>query len=330
MTALAVRPPDDEAVLLLVQRSAGLLAELECAEGLEDVLQLHEQASALSALARAARVGLEQQNQISSIRIRAQHKAGTLLRSLGTEPRPGRAKRPRGRPPAHGKAAAPRPQLPPGLLHEHGITGQESHVWQAIACVSIDDIVRRIDELQALGAEVTSTELYRLGRSSLRRRSSRQGASPTELRLRAALTNLMRIRALTNRAEGELAEKIVQRLRVCGVAALSGERADLSTIAMVCMLCGRERGSRCQCGGAWAPAFRQAAVTAPNSNCRPHRRWYRTSVLLYGMESDVSGIALRQVLVHGRGAVSESVVGSVDLRDVLGVAERRHAGRSQG
>jgi hypothetical protein len=90
-------PTAEAAVLALVQRNDGLLVELEHAEGLESVLHLHEQASALSALARAARVGLEQQNQLAATRVRIQHRAGTLLRDLASEPRPGRAKRPRGK-----------------------------------------------------------------------------------------------------------------------------------------------------------------------------------------------------------------------------------------
>jgi hypothetical protein len=245
--------PTPDAVLALVQRNAGLLAELEHAERLENVLHLHEQASALGALARAARVGLEQQNQLAATRVRIQHRAGSLLRDLASEPRPGRAKRPRGK-------AQLRPQLPRGALWQHGISGQESSVWQALASLPIEDVVRRMDELQANAQEFTTSEFYRRGRASLRKRSSRQHASPVELRLRAALANLGRIRVLTTLAEHDLAAKIARRLRDWGV--LEGpSRADLTAIVAACLLCGRERAPhsgtpRCACGGTWVRALR--------------------------------------------------------------------------
>jgi hypothetical protein len=243
--------PTAEAGLALVRRSAVLLAELERPQGLEGVLHIHEQASALSALARAARLGLEQQNQLAMTRVRVQHRAGSMLRELASEPRPGRAKRPRGQ-------GALRPQLPRGVLRQHGISGQESSTWQALASLPLDDVVRRMDELSHSGQEITSAEFFRRGRSSLRKRSSRLGASPVELRLRAALTNLARIRALSTLAERLLAEKIAQRLRDWGV--IGPARVDLVKVVGVCLLCGRERESgsapRCACGGTWVRALR--------------------------------------------------------------------------
>jgi hypothetical protein len=264
MTALQVVPPSAtpnlaeqgsgesaEAVQALAQRNAGLLAELERVDGLDHVMRIHQQASALTALARAARVGLEQQNQLAATRVRVQHRAGTMLRELASEPRPGRAKRPRGKAPL-------RPQLPRGVLRQHGISGQESSIWQALASLDIDDVVRRMDELSANAQEITTSEFYRRGRAALRRRTSRLGASPAELRLRAALANLTRVRALTTVAERELGEKIARRLRGWGV--LAPGRADLTTVVATCLCCGRERADRfarrCTCGGAWVSALR--------------------------------------------------------------------------
>jgi hypothetical protein len=257
MTALLVPShaqatgPASEAVLGLVQRNTGLLAELEHADGLQTVLHIHEQASALSALARAARVGLEQQNQLAATRVRIQHRAGTLLRDLAAVPRPGRAKRPRGKVPL-------RSQLPRGVLREHGITGQESSTWQALASVPLEDVVRRINELLATGQEITASEFYRRGRTSLRQRSSRVGASPAELRLRAALANISRLRALTTLAERQLASKLAARLVDLGVFAPG--RADLTIVVAACLLCGRERepasARRCRCGGSWVQTLR--------------------------------------------------------------------------
>jgi hypothetical protein len=115
-----------------------------------------------------------------------------------------------------------------------------------------------MDELQANAQEITTSEFYRRGRASLRKRSSQQHASPVELRLRAALANLGRIRALTTRAERDLTAKIARRLRELGV--LEPARADLGVVVAACLLCGRERapGSthRCACGGSWVSALR--------------------------------------------------------------------------
>jgi hypothetical protein len=255
--SLAEQPLDP--VLALVQRNAGLLSELEHADGLDSVLRIHEQASALSALARAARVSLEQQNQLAMTRVRVQHRAGSMLRDLSSEPRPGRAKRPRGTAPL-------RPQLPRGVLQQHGISGQESSAWQALASLPIAEVARRMDELAAAGQEITSSEFYRRGRASLRTgRSSRIGASPAALRLSAALANLRRIRTLTTPTERELAIKIALVLVGWGVgttqtARCVPNRPDLERIVAACLLCGRERQSmlerRCSCGGNWTTTLR--------------------------------------------------------------------------
>jgi hypothetical protein len=273
MTALATSPAHHissappsgaDPVLALVQRNDGLLAALDHAEDLDDVLQIHEQATGLSALARAARLGLVEQNQLAATRVRIQHRAGTMLRELASEPRATRAKRPRGKGPL-------RPQLPRGVLGRYGISGQESWLWQAMASVPIADVEHRLDELLAAGdVEVTCSEFVRLGRASLRkRRSSREGASPAALRLQAALSNLTRIPRLTTRPEFELATKIARKLCDWGVLewrhvdsprADVNARQDLNVVAAVCLLCGRERESasarRCSCGGSWAPAWR--------------------------------------------------------------------------
>lgn len=238
-----------EPALAIAVRTAGLLERLEQAQELGDVVLLNQQAGALAGLARAARVGLEQQNELAAVRVRAQHRAGTLLRQLATEHRPGRAKRSRGR-----TLAPLRPQLPRGVLKQHAITGEESSRWQSLASVPLGEVEARLGALQAAGVEITTSEFVRRGRASLRKRSSRRGASPTELRLRAALTNLMRIPALTTPAERQLAEKIARRLRDWSV------REAATGVVAVCMLCDRERqgqsARKCACGGAWVSALR--------------------------------------------------------------------------
>jgi hypothetical protein len=248
---LAIRSPAGvEPGLAIAERTTGLLEALERSSDLADVVDLHQQASALSGLARADRLGLAEQNRVAAARVRIQHRAGTLLRQLASEHRPSRAKRARGRGPL-------RPQLPPGVLKWHGISGQESSVWQSIASLSLVEIERRMDELCANSQEISAAEFYRRGRTSLRRdRNSRNGASPAELRLRGALASLKRIRVLTSPSERQLAEAIAGCLRSWGLQQAS-TRPDLTVVVSVCLLCGRPRHSLLDhhcgvCGGAWA------------------------------------------------------------------------------
>jgi len=252
-STVPVLAESSDAGLAVLRRNGELMAALEAAQDLGDVVHIGAEASALAGLARAAHLGLEQQNELAATRIRVQHRAGTLLRQMAAEYRPGRATRARGRTPL-------RPRLPDGVLAKHGVSGLESSLWQSIASLPIDDIEQRIGELIAVGQEVTSAEFYRHGRASLRKRSSRSGASPTELRLRAVLSNLARIRALSTAVEAELARRIVGKLRELGIV-LEPVRADLTTVVAMCLLCGRERehssDRRCTCGAsAWTAALR--------------------------------------------------------------------------
>jgi hypothetical protein len=265
ITPLAVRSPAIvETALALTERTAGLLQALEQAHDLDDVLRLDQQASALSGLARAARVGLEQQNQLAATRVRIQHKAGSLLIELANAHRPWRPPRVRGK-------GSVRPQLPAGTLKQYSISGQESSNWQSLASLPLAEVETRLDELVTAGAEVTSSEFVRRGRASLRTdRNSRRGASPSELRLRAALTNVRRVRGLTSAAEWDLAHKIADCLRAWQrqvpvqtqrrSAQAPPSRPDLERVIAVCLACGRDReldfSPRCACGGAWVATLR--------------------------------------------------------------------------
>jgi hypothetical protein len=259
--------------LMVAERTTLLLAALEQTRDLGEVVTLEQQAGALSGLARAARVGLEQQNGLAAARVRIQHRAGVLLQTLANDHRPGRAKHARGKAPL-------RPQLPAGVLHEHGISGAESSRWQAMASLPIEDVLRRLDELMAANLEVTTAEFYRRGRASLRKdRNSQVGATPVELRLRAALTNLRRVSGLSTPAEWGLARKIADCLREWQPRhehqreeqrrprqehQLQAEqylpsRTDMPEVVVSCLLCGRDRPSalarRCACGGSWTTAL---------------------------------------------------------------------------
>jgi hypothetical protein len=135
---LATRAPMvAEPAMLVAERSALLLDALERSHDLGEVINLDQQAGALSGLARAARLGLEQQNQLAAARVRIQYRAGSLLRELATDDRPGRARRARGKQPY-------RPQLPPGTLERCGINGLESSNWQAMASVPLAPTWKRV------------------------------------------------------------------------------------------------------------------------------------------------------------------------------------------
>jgi hypothetical protein len=255
MLATPAAPKDEQPLLVLAEQTAGLLEALEQTGDLDGVVALDRRGSALTGLARAARVGLERQNEVAAARVKVQHRAGTLLRELASEYRPTRARRPRGRVPL-------RPSLPNGTLARYAISGEESSRWQAMASVPLAAVEARLAELCAAGQEITSAEFVRLGNASLRQgKSSRLDASPSELRLRAALCNMQRVRVLNTEREWGLAVAIRRVLQNWGVVPRSAERVDLERVATICLACGRERLStrerRCICGASgWTSALR--------------------------------------------------------------------------
>jgi hypothetical protein len=54
-------------------------------------------------------------------------------------------------------------RLLPGLLKQYSISGQESSNRQSLASVPIAEVEARLDELQSVGVEITSSEFYRRG-----------------------------------------------------------------------------------------------------------------------------------------------------------------------
>jgi hypothetical protein len=62
-----------------IGKARQMLAE---AKSLDDVLMIRDKAEALRVYAAAAKLGLESQNEAAEIKIRAERKAGELLRSM--------------------------------------------------------------------------------------------------------------------------------------------------------------------------------------------------------------------------------------------------------
>jgi hypothetical protein len=87
---------------------------------------------------RQADLSLESQNVAAELRIRAQRKAGELLREMPPHP-PGPDR------------STPVTDLPPTLA-QVGITKNQSSAWKRIADIPADDFEEHISETKAAGA----------------------------------------------------------------------------------------------------------------------------------------------------------------------------------
>jgi hypothetical protein len=195
--AVELAVPTTNHAVTLVERGQRLVGALGPDTALSDALATDRQLGGLAALARSARLDLAEQNAIAACRVRAQHRAGTQLRLLASQPRPTRAKRPRG------GSKLLRPQLPPGVLASHGISGAESSSWQAIASLSLDQVERKLAELQTSGEEIPTKAFVAFRRAAMRDRSTWITITPSERRLRSALMCLGHVtglRTVTERA----------------------------------------------------------------------------------------------------------------------------------
>ena len=232
---------------------------LEQATDLNQVLEVDHAADALQQYVRLARLGLEEQNRVAALRVRAAHRAGALLRRLADDPR-----RPPRRP-RDARRGGPR-KVPNSTLAKYSITGQQSSIWQAIASIDMPVIQARLNEIMAGNGEVTVAEFARLGRPA-KRHHARQPASATELRLRGVLATLGRVTSITSpcpagpgqqdRRRGQRLANEVERHKP------AARQPIVPTIAMLherleerCLGCGRgrpgSRPGRCpSCNGTW-------------------------------------------------------------------------------
>lgn len=140
------------AVLAIIQSGADPLARLEQARQLladahdvDEVKSIADWAEAARVYARQARLGLEVQNFAAEIKLRAERRAGELLREM---PKQGPGEYQRFQP----GTVAPR-------YEDLGIKKTQAHRWQKVASVPEDVFEMEIQDAKAHGRELTTVEM---------------------------------------------------------------------------------------------------------------------------------------------------------------------------
>jgi hypothetical protein len=118
---------------------------LDEAESLEEIKSIRDKAEAARNYVKAAKLGLELQNCAAEVKLRAERKAGGLLRSLRLRGGDRKSK---------GHAA-------PLKLGDLGISRDQSKRWQHVASVSEPDFSAYLREMTERGREITSAGLLR-------------------------------------------------------------------------------------------------------------------------------------------------------------------------
>jgi hypothetical protein len=135
--------------LAVLDQASRLLAE---AKSFEDIKAIHDKVEAIRTYAKAARLGLEAQNQAAELKLRAERKAGGFLRAIGLRGGNRKSKLP-------GATLKVR-------LDELGISRKQSMIWQTVASVSEKDFCEYLKTMNEQTQEVTSAGLLRLARKS--------------------------------------------------------------------------------------------------------------------------------------------------------------------
>jgi hypothetical protein len=137
----------DQAILVLAQ-----------AKSLDEVKAIRDKAEAARNYVKAAKLGLEHQNRAAEIKIRAERKAGMMLRSLRLRGGDRKSKR----------------HDAPLKLQDLGICRDQSKRWQSIARVSEADFAGYLRKMRDLEREITSAGLLRIARRQAK--SARSGS----------------------------------------------------------------------------------------------------------------------------------------------------------
>ena len=139
--------PKEPRELVALEKAAEML---DSAASFEDIKSIRDAAIAAQAYVKAARRGLDAQNRVAVIRIRAERKAGEWLARLKL--RGGDRKSKSKRRPA------------PMKLEDLGVTRDESKRWQKEASVPERDFQKYVTSSRRLGQEVSSAGLIRIAR----------------------------------------------------------------------------------------------------------------------------------------------------------------------
>jgi N6-adenosine-specific RNA methylase IME4 len=126
------------------------------AKTLDDIVHIRDIAEAARVYAQAAKLGLESQNEAAEIKIRAERKAGEMLKQMPKQDG-GDAKRK-----TLGNIALPS-EIPP-TLSDLGIEKNQSSRWQQIASLPEKTFEDFITETKEDGSELTSSSVVRLAK----------------------------------------------------------------------------------------------------------------------------------------------------------------------
>lgn len=128
-----------------------LLAE---AKDMGDILHIRDIAEAARVYAKAAKLGLENQNEAAEVKIRAERKAGEMLAMM-----------PKAKPTGSNQYEDRLHDVTdPPTLADLGIEKIQSHRWQMVASVPDDVFEEHIAETKANGKELTTASVVRVAK----------------------------------------------------------------------------------------------------------------------------------------------------------------------
>ena len=149
--------------LEVLDRAVQMLAQ---SKSLEDIKSIRDKAEAARTYARAAKLGLDLQNQAAEVKLLAERKAGQFLTALKL--RGGNRK-------SKGHDA-------PLKLEDMGISRDQSKRWQHVSSISERDFRQYLKAATALGQEVTSAGLMRVAKQPrnvpTKRTTKKSGSAP--------------------------------------------------------------------------------------------------------------------------------------------------------
>lgn len=142
--------------LAILTRARQALAE---ATSFDDIKAIRDKAEAARKYAESAALGLEMQNVAAELKLRAERKAGELLRELRL----------------HGGDRKSRVRQSHLKLDQLGISRVQSHRWQIEASVPDDDFEKYVRSSNDLQKELTSVGLVRLAKLINGQENGRKG-----------------------------------------------------------------------------------------------------------------------------------------------------------
>lgn len=148
---------------------------LAAARSVDEVKGIRDLAEAARVYAREAQLGLEAQNHAAEIKLRAERRAGELLRAM-----------PRNEGQRYGRRE---PLQPAPTLEELGLSRSQSHRYQAVASIPDRLFEDHLAETKERGAEITTAATLRLAADHQRAnqptpmRSSTEFARPARVQL---------------------------------------------------------------------------------------------------------------------------------------------------